>query len=94
MWYRRYISDWSPAVDAIAAAHRRPDLYLLTDINTPFEQDGTRDGEHIREWMHQTIAEELAAHARPYVALDWLAFRTPGRSLIAVQQIMSGSGTG
>ena len=57
IWYRRYQHDWSPAVDAIAAAHRRPDLYLLTDVNTPFEQDGSRDGELIREWMHDSNSQ-------------------------------------
>lgn len=67
VWYRRYMGGWSSEVDAIAAAHRRPDLYLLTDVNTPFEQDGTRDGEAIREWMHRTFEEELTADARPFV---------------------------
>jgi HTH-type transcriptional repressor of NAD biosynthesis genes len=70
VWYRRYLGGWSAEVDAIAAEHRRPDLYLLTDVNTPFEQDGTRDGEQIREWMHQTFFEELTAHGRPFVALS------------------------
>ena len=69
VWFKRYLSAWSPEVDAIAAAHRRPDLYLLTDLATPFEQDGTRDGERIRGWMHQTFVEELTAAARPYVAV-------------------------
>lgn len=67
VWFRRYLGGWSVAVDAIAQAHRRPDLYLLTDVNTPFFQDGTRDGELIREWMHQTFVEELTAHNRPFL---------------------------
>lgn len=67
VWHQRYMGAWSPIVDAIAAEHRRPDLYLLTDVDTPFEQDGTRDGEHIREWMHQTLVEQLIAHRRPFI---------------------------
>jgi len=43
IWHRRYFCEASHAVDAIAAQHRKPDLYLLTDINTPFVQDGTRE---------------------------------------------------
>jgi nicotinamide riboside kinase len=63
------LHERSPAVEAIAAAHRLPDLYLLTDVNTPFEQDGTRDGEAIREWMHAMFVEELTAQQRPFQLL-------------------------
>jgi NadR type nicotinamide-nucleotide adenylyltransferase len=66
VWFRRYMGNRSPEVDAIAAAHRRPDLYLLTDVDTPFVQDGTRDGESIREWMHGVFLEELTAQSRPF----------------------------
>lgn len=69
VWFRRYLSDSPAAVDAIALAHRPPDLYLLTDRNTPFVQDGTRDGERIREWMHQTFVEELTASSRRFIEL-------------------------
>ena len=66
VWHRRYLGARSPEVEAIAARHRRPDLYLLTDIDTPFVQDGTRDGEHVRGWMHGVFAEELRARGRPF----------------------------
>lgn len=66
IWHRRYMNARSKEVEAIVARHRRPDLYLLTDIATPFEQDGTRDGEHVREWMHETFVEELNARGLHY----------------------------
>jgi HTH-type transcriptional regulator, transcriptional repressor of NAD biosynthesis genes len=66
VWHRRYLGERSPELEEIVARHRRPDLYLLTDVNTPFVQDGTRDGELIREWMHRTFGEELAAQRRPH----------------------------
>jgi len=66
VWHRRYTGERSPEVEAIVARHRRPDLYLLTDIGTPFVQDGTRDGEHVREWMHDVFAEELRARGLPF----------------------------
>ena len=65
IWHRRYLEKRSPAVEALAAP-RKHDLYLLTGIDIPFVQDGTRDGEHIREWMHRTFIEELEATGRPY----------------------------
>jgi NadR type nicotinamide-nucleotide adenylyltransferase len=70
LWHRRYLHARSLAVEAIAAAHRCPDLYLLTDVNTPFEQDGTRDGEAIRHWMHETFMQELTAQQRPFAFLS------------------------
>jgi NadR type nicotinamide-nucleotide adenylyltransferase len=66
VWHRRYLGARSLEVEGLAARHRRPDLYLLTDLNTPFVQDGTRDGEQVREWMHETFVEELRAQRRPF----------------------------
>ncbi len=70
IWHRRYIGEISPEVGEIAANHRCPDLYLLPDVNTPFVQDGTRDGETIREWMHETFIEELTKQRRPFRLLS------------------------
>lgn len=70
LWHRRYLGFPSPEVAAVAAAHRPPDLYLLTDVDTPFVQDGTRDGEAIREWMHDAFIEELSAQGRPFRLLS------------------------
>lgn len=66
VWHRRYLGARSTEVEAIVARHRRPDLYILTDISTPFEQDGTRDGEFVRERMHETFVEELRARGLPF----------------------------
>ena len=66
VWHRRYVGARSPEVEGIAARHRRHDLYILTDIDTPFVQDGTRDGERVRGWMHGVFVEELRAQGRPY----------------------------
>jgi NadR type nicotinamide-nucleotide adenylyltransferase len=66
VWHRRYMKERSPEVEAIVARHRRPDLYLLTDIATPFVQDGTRDGERVREWMHDVFIDKLRAQGRPF----------------------------
>ncbi|MBI3965289.1 MAG: hypothetical protein HY329_06610 [Chloroflexi bacterium] len=46
---------------------RRRDLYLLASTDVPFVQDGTRDGEHIREWMHQRFVTGLEARDQPFV---------------------------
>ena len=67
IWHRRYLKDRSPEVEAIAFSHRCPDLVILTDIATPFEQDGVRDGESIRGWMHDIFLEELIKSKRRFI---------------------------
>lgn len=88
IWHRRYLGQRSPAVESIVAAHRRPDLYLLTDASTPFVQDGTRDGEAIREWMHQTFVEELIAQQRPYIFLSGSLKKRFDNAVEAIDQLM------
>ncbi len=70
IWHRRYLHERSASVEDIVALHRRPDLYFLTDLNTPFEQDGTRDGEAIRNWMHEIFVEELKAQHLSFAFLS------------------------
>jgi HTH-type transcriptional repressor of NAD biosynthesis genes len=69
-WHERYMGWPSPQVEAIAERHRRPDLYLLTDIRTPFVQDGTRDGESIRHDMHRRIRERLIETGRQFIEVS------------------------
>jgi nicotinamide riboside kinase len=73
LWEERYLGATSADVAAIGAA-RRPALYLLTDCaGVPFEDDGLRDGEHLRDWMTARFRDVLAAHQAatgvPYLEL-------------------------
>ena len=77
IWHRRYVGRRSPEVEALAL--RRPcHLYLLTGDEISFEQDGLRDGEEIRHWMHETFARELAGSGRP-----WALLRGPHETRLA-----------
>ncbi|BDI32622.1 trifunctional nicotinamide-nucleotide adenylyltransferase/ribosylnicotinamide kinase/transcriptional regulator NadR [Capsulimonas corticalis] len=69
IWHERYIGALSPEVEAIALAQRY-DLILLTNVDIPFVQDGTRDGERIRHAMHERFAELLAAQTTPFAILS------------------------
>jgi NadR type nicotinamide-nucleotide adenylyltransferase len=70
LWHWRYFGHYSPRVDAIAFEHRRPDLYLLTDIDIPFVQDGLRDGEAIRHEMHREFVAQLEKQPVPWRLLS------------------------
>ncbi|WP_426506022.1 AAA family ATPase [Dactylosporangium sp. McL0621] len=67
VWEERYLGNASSAVRDTA---RRPALYLLTsDEGVPFEDDGMRDGEHLRAWMTGRFRDELAARGVPWIEL-------------------------
>jgi len=88
IWHQRYMKSSSPAVEAIIAAHAKPSLYLLTDVNTPFIQDGTRDGEAIREWMHQEFVRQLPSRTCPAVFLNGSFAERGAQALAAVNKLI------
>jgi NadR type nicotinamide-nucleotide adenylyltransferase len=68
IWHERYMGTPLPALDTLAT-ERYYDLYIVTGDDIPFEQDGTRDGEHIRHDMHKRFIEKLTAHNKPFVVV-------------------------
>lgn len=68
VWHERYIGEAldAPEFDVRQLTPRL--LYVLTDWRgVPFEQDGLRDGEHLRAWMHDRFIERLNA-----ATVDWI----------------------
>lgn len=63
-----------------------PDLYLLTDhAGVPFEQDGWRDGEHLREWMTDLFERELTQRGVPWLKVTENRFAT---AVTAIEHLM------
>ena len=93
VWHERYLSERSPAVERIAEDRRRPgtkiDLYLLTGVGIPFVQDGYRDGEHIRDWMHRRFLERLTETGRPFLVVSGTREERLGVALEAVRRLPS-----
>jgi NadR type nicotinamide-nucleotide adenylyltransferase len=88
IWHERYLGSRSPEVERIAANHRRPDLYLLSDVNIPFVQDGTRDGEQIRTWMHGRFIERLTGDARRFLPLRGTLSSQLEQAKLAIADVM------
>ncbi|ORZ31141.1 AAA domain-domain-containing protein [Catenaria anguillulae PL171] len=85
IWHDRYmlLPPASPAQETLTAvqtlnlvvahanAQRHSTIYLIPDVSkVPFVQDGTRDGEQIREWMHERFIGELRGRGCEYHVLD------------------------
>lgn len=68
IWHERYLGTSSEAVQAIVDT-RTYDLYVVTDVNIPFEQDAIRDGESFREWMQGRFVEELSKKPTPMIVV-------------------------
>jgi HTH-type transcriptional repressor of NAD biosynthesis genes len=67
-WHERYYGSREERVDAIGR-NDKVDLYLLTSPDVAFVQDGFRDGEHIRDWMHHRFLDQLAHGSVPWILL-------------------------
>ena len=67
VWERRYLGpDSTAAFDALPVLPPRA-LYLLADVHgVPFEQDGIRDGESLREPMQGWFIEALEARGETW----------------------------
>ncbi|MBL8955241.1 MAG: AAA family ATPase [Myxococcaceae bacterium] len=82
VWHERYMGVRAPAVEQLAAAATASRRYLLTHPDdVPFEQDGIRDGEHLRAWMTETFVRRLSQTGRPW---QWLRGSREQRLELAV----------
>jgi len=69
LWHERYVGFLSREVDFVSH-ERHYDLYLLTDRDFPFVQDGTREGDNIRLQMHGRFIKELEQRNKPFLLLS------------------------
>ncbi|HEV2398698.1 MAG TPA: AAA family ATPase [Candidatus Sulfotelmatobacter sp.] len=83
IWHERYMAIRSSEVEAIAASNPH-DLYLLTDCDLPFVQDGMRDGESIREWMTQRFEQVLVERQLPWFKISGSG---PARLEAAIREV-------
>jgi NadR type nicotinamide-nucleotide adenylyltransferase len=63
LWCERLVGKKSAVLKELSE-RQRYDLILLTDIQTPFHQDGMREGGVAREAMHQRFLEVLRQEER------------------------------
>ncbi|WP_432066655.1 AAA family ATPase [Streptomyces sp. C10-9-1] len=64
IWHERYLGTPYPGEPEPRTQH----LWILTDhTGVPFEDDGLRDGEHLRPWMTERFRDGLRRTGRPFV---------------------------
>jgi NadR type nicotinamide-nucleotide adenylyltransferase len=87
LWHERYVGYLSCEVDSISY-ERHYDLYLLTDKDFPFVQDGTRDGDQIRLHMHGRFVQELDRRNKPTLLLSGTHEERLNKAIEACDNIM------
>jgi len=93
IWHERYMRSVCPELEQMAAA-RHYALYILTDCDIPFVQDGFRDGEHIREWMTRRFREELAKRPEPWFEVRGSVEQRMAAATAAVDRLLVEPGFG
>lgn len=84
-WHERYLGFRSPKVDAIGTLDR-VDLYLLLSPDVPFVQDGWRDGEKVRDWMHRSFLSSLPPEKTTVIEGPWES-REP-QAIAAIESLL------
>ena len=89
VWHERYQGEPSRAVDAVGGAAPFH-LYLLTHHDdVPFEQDGLRDGEHVRAWMTEQFVRRLGATGRRWQWLRGTRDAREAQALAAIDALLA-----
>lgn len=86
VWHERYMGSRSPRVESVSA-NRKYDLYILTGDEIPFEQDGTRDGEHIRHDMHHKFIDRLKETGKNYIIVTGSKEERLNSAVLAIDTI-------
>ncbi|MEU2631114.1 AAA family ATPase [Kitasatospora sp. NPDC007106] len=91
VWQERYRGRATGPVRRLAAGMPPRALYLLTsDDGVAFDDDGLRDGEHLRPWMTGRFREVLTAGAVPWIELRGDRVERLQRALTAVDALLAG----
>ncbi|MCR4286279.1 MAG: AAA family ATPase [Candidatus Kaiserbacteria bacterium] len=68
VWHERYMGTRSKEVETVASS-REYGLYIVTGDEIPFEDDGLRDGEHVRHSMHTRFIERLTEEKKKFIVV-------------------------
>ncbi|MFD4070798.1 hypothetical protein [Nocardia ignorata] len=86
MWHERYLGFPHPSLRTPPRQH----LWLLTDHTAvPFEDDGLRDGEHLRPWMTERFHTELTRTGKRFTVLTGSHHERLRAAVAAVDQLLS-----
>jgi NadR type nicotinamide-nucleotide adenylyltransferase len=78
-----------PAWIERAARARRPDLYLLLDIDVPWEPDPQRDRGHVRHEMHALFVDAVQRSGAPFMVVTGIDDARFAAARMAIEAILT-----
>ncbi|MGE5732800.1 MAG: AAA family ATPase [Gemmatimonas sp.] len=87
VYCNHYFGRCPPWIDEAAAA-RRPDLYLLCEIDLDWIADGVRDRGHLRDEMQQLFREAVHASGVAAVAITGTGNERLERAIDAIDALL------
>ena len=87
IYARHYYEDCPPWIE-LAAAERRPDLYMLLDIDIPWTPDAQRDRGEQREEMQALFKEALERAGARYVVISGTWDERRERAIRAIDALL------
>ncbi|MBS1805237.1 MAG: AAA family ATPase [Acidobacteria bacterium] len=88
IWHERYLKSRCLELEKLART-RRYQLYILTDCDIPFVQDGLRDGELVREWMTTRFEQRLSEQNTPWLKVSGTRRQRMNSSIDEIDQLLS-----
>ncbi len=89
VWHERYMGSQDQTLEDFARTCHY-DIHIVTDVHgVAFEQDGTRDGEHIRVSMHERFIEKLTEWQLPFIVVSGNRDTRIQTSVSAIDSIIS-----
>ena len=87
IWHERYVGSVSREVIRLAEDSPKA-LTIVTDHEgVAFEQDGLRDGEHLRPWMTQRFVQELKDAGRRHVVVGGSPEQRLAQAIDAIDEV-------
>lgn len=86
IWHERYMGTRSNEVETIAN-RRHYDLYIVTGDEIPFEDDGLRDGEHVRHAMHARFIERLTEEKKNFIVVTGTPAERLEKAVAAIEAL-------
>lgn len=85
IWHERYLQSRSEFVEQHSTNNNHV-LYIVTKDDIPFIQDGVRDGEHLRHWMHERIIERLEEDHKKYIVVSGTREQRLNQAILAINR--------
>jgi HTH-type transcriptional repressor of NAD biosynthesis genes len=88
IWQERYLGRSTSDVEQLAR-ERNYALYILTEDDIEFEQDGLRDGALIRTWMTDRFAARLDERPEPWLRVRGSRQARLAQAIAAIDEVVA-----